>query len=43
MATNEVAGEHHIRVLLPGGCQDHSDQRYPVFYLLHGARSGRPL
>ncbi|MFC9931908.1 alpha/beta hydrolase [Streptomyces sp. NPDC127190] len=37
VTTKEVAGEHHIRILLPDGYQAHPAERYPVFYLLHGA------
>ncbi|MFD7019208.1 alpha/beta hydrolase [Streptomyces sp. NPDC059928] len=35
--TDQVAGEHHIRILLPTGYAANPAQRYPVFYFLHGA------
>ncbi|MFF8898089.1 alpha/beta hydrolase [Streptomyces lydicus] len=35
--TAQVAGEHHIRILLPADYAAQPDKRYPVFYLLHGA------
>ncbi|WP_050502308.1 alpha/beta hydrolase [Streptomyces monomycini] len=37
VTTPEVAGEHRIRVLLPGDYADHPEKRYPVLYFLHGA------
>ena len=33
----QVAGEHHLRILLPTGYAANPAQRYPVFYFLHGA------
>ncbi|MFI1797979.1 alpha/beta hydrolase [Streptomyces sp. NPDC020379] len=35
--TPQVAGEHHIRILLPEGYADNPAKRYPVLYFLHGA------
>ncbi|MEU4210864.1 alpha/beta hydrolase-fold protein [Streptomyces sp. NPDC026206] len=35
--TAQVAGEHHIRILLPSDYAYSPDKRYPVFYFLHGA------
>ncbi|WP_189296103.1 alpha/beta hydrolase [Streptomyces cinerochromogenes] len=37
VTTPEVAGEHHIRILLPSDYAQHPDRRYPVLYFLHGA------
>ncbi|MEV5507972.1 alpha/beta hydrolase [Streptomyces orinoci] len=37
VTTPEVAGEHHIRILLPQDYAAGPAKRYPVFYLLHGA------
>jgi hypothetical protein len=42
--TPAVAGETHVRVLLPSTYDDSGKTRYPVLYLLHGAtldRDGR--
>ncbi|WP_280723921.1 alpha/beta hydrolase-fold protein [Kitasatospora sp. MAA4] len=36
VTTAQVAGPHHIRVILPVGYADNPTKRYPVFYLLHG-------
>ncbi|MCF3106136.1 esterase [Streptomyces roseoverticillatus] len=35
--TPEVAGEHKIRILLPGDYEANPTKRYPVLYFLHGA------
>ncbi|WP_242586913.1 alpha/beta hydrolase-fold protein [Streptomyces sp. MST-110588] len=35
--TAQVAGEHRIRILLPGDYAAQPAKRYPVFYFLHGA------
>ncbi|GHF35303.1 hypothetical protein GCM10010359_42300 [Streptomyces morookaense] len=35
--TAEVAGDHHIRILLPDDYATAPAKRYPVLYLLHGA------
>ncbi|MFJ8311337.1 MULTISPECIES: alpha/beta hydrolase [unclassified Streptomyces] len=35
--TAQVAGEHHIRILLPADYAANPAKRYPVFYFLHGA------
>lgn len=37
VTTPEVAGEHHIRVLLPSDYAANATKRYPVLYFLHGA------
>lgn len=37
VTTAQVAGQHHIRILLPSGYAADPARRYPVFYLLHGA------
>jgi S-formylglutathione hydrolase FrmB len=37
VTTAQVAGQHHIRILLPSAYAANPAQRYPVFYLLHGA------
>jgi S-formylglutathione hydrolase FrmB len=37
VTTAQVAGPHHIRIILPQGYDDNPAKRYPVFYLLHGA------
>ncbi|WP_371502070.1 alpha/beta hydrolase-fold protein [Kitasatospora sp. NBC_00374] len=37
VTTAQVAGRHHIRIILPRGYADQPARRYPVFYLLHGA------
>jgi S-formylglutathione hydrolase FrmB len=37
VTTAQVAGQHHIRILLPNGYATDPARRYPVFYLLHGA------
>lgn len=35
--TDQVAGDHHIEVVLPDGYDAAANTRYPVLYLLHGA------
>ncbi|MFG2982148.1 alpha/beta hydrolase [Streptomyces sp. NPDC048258] len=37
VSTPEVAGEHRIRILLPGDYAADPAKRYPVLYFLHGA------
>ena len=37
VTTPQVAGQHHIRILLPADYAANPAKRYPVFYLLHGA------
>jgi S-formylglutathione hydrolase FrmB len=37
LRTPELAGDTHIRVLLPEGYNAKARRRYPVLYLLHGA------
>ncbi|TDU05964.1 S-formylglutathione hydrolase FrmB [Streptomyces sp. 846.5] len=37
VTTAQVAGPHHIRIILPVGYADNPARRYPVLYLLHGA------
>ncbi|MFF4529334.1 alpha/beta hydrolase [Streptomyces sp. NPDC001407] len=37
VSTPQVAGEHHIRILLPADYADQPAKRYPVLYFLHGA------
>jgi S-formylglutathione hydrolase FrmB len=37
VTTPEVAGQHHIRILLPPDYATDTTKRYPVFYFLHGA------
>ncbi|MFG3497717.1 alpha/beta hydrolase [Streptomyces sp. NPDC047928] len=37
VTTPEVAGEQHLRILLPEDYASRPDKRYPVFYFLHGA------
>ncbi len=37
VTTPEVAGEQHIKIILPGGYHDAPDRRYPVLYFLHGS------
>lgn len=37
VTTPQVAGQHHIRILLPGDYAASPAKRYPVFYFLHGA------
>ncbi|MEU6172410.1 alpha/beta hydrolase-fold protein [Streptantibioticus parmotrematis] len=37
VTTAEVAGQHHIRVILPADYATDPTKRFPVFYLLHGA------
>ncbi|MEV0962888.1 alpha/beta hydrolase-fold protein [Streptomyces sp. NPDC049910] len=37
VTTPEVAGEQHIKIILPGGYYDDPARRYPVMYFLHGS------
>ncbi|MFG3405675.1 alpha/beta hydrolase [Streptomyces sp. NPDC048142] len=37
VTTPEVAGEQHIKIILPSGYYDDPDRRYPVMYFLHGS------
>ncbi|MFD9877936.1 alpha/beta hydrolase-fold protein, partial [[Kitasatospora] papulosa] len=37
VTTPEVAGEQHIKIILPGGYYDDPGRRYPVLYFLHGS------
>ncbi|MBT2489620.1 esterase [Streptomyces sp. ISL-96] len=37
VTTPEVAGEQHIKIILPSGYYDAPDRRYPVLYFLHGS------
>ncbi|MFI6522324.1 alpha/beta hydrolase [Spirillospora sp. NPDC050679] len=37
VTTPEVAGERHIRVILPPDYASQPDKRYPVLYMLHGS------
>ncbi|WP_156724519.1 alpha/beta hydrolase [Streptomyces apocyni] len=37
VTTPEVAGEQHIKIILPSGYYDDPDRRYPVLYFLHGS------
>lgn len=37
VTTPQVAGEHRIRILLPGDYAANPAKRYPVLYFLHGA------
>ncbi|MER6773050.1 alpha/beta hydrolase-fold protein [Streptomyces bacillaris] len=37
VTTPQVAGEQHIKIILPGGYYDDPDRRYPVLYFLHGS------
>ncbi|MGK5640305.1 alpha/beta hydrolase [Streptomyces sp. URMC 126] len=35
--TPEVAGEQHIKIILPSSYHDNPSRRYPVLYFLHGS------
>lgn len=37
VTTPEVAGNHHIKIILPGGYYENPTSRYPVLYFLHGS------
>ncbi|MER5732571.1 alpha/beta hydrolase-fold protein [Streptomyces sp. NPDC002138] len=37
VTTPEVAGKHHIKIILPSGYYDDPGRRYPVTYFLHGS------
>ncbi|UQW99458.1 alpha/beta hydrolase-fold protein [Streptomyces sp. RerS4] len=37
VTTPEVAGEQHIKIILPRGYYDDPGRRYPVMYFLHGS------
>ncbi|MFI2054588.1 alpha/beta hydrolase [Streptomyces purpureus] len=37
VTTPEVAGEQHIKIILPRGYNDDPGRRYPVLYFLHGS------
>lgn len=37
VTTPEVAGEQHIKIILPSGYYDDPNRRYPVMYFLHGS------
>jgi len=37
VTTPEVAGEQHIKIILPSGYYDDPARRYPVMYFLHGS------
>lgn len=37
VTTPEVAGEQHIKIILPAGYYDDPARRYPVMYFLHGS------
>ncbi|MET9696360.1 alpha/beta hydrolase-fold protein [Streptomyces sp. NPDC006529] len=37
VTTPEVAGKHHIKIILPSGYHDDPGRRYPVLYFLHGS------
>ncbi|MFD7460693.1 alpha/beta hydrolase [Streptomyces sp. NPDC059868] len=37
VTTPEVAGEQHIKIILPSGYYDDPGRRYPVLYFLHGS------
>ncbi|MFF2079217.1 alpha/beta hydrolase [Kitasatospora sp. NPDC058162] len=37
VTTPEVAGKHHIKIILPSGYYDDPTRRYPVLYFLHGS------
>ncbi len=37
VTTPEVAGEQHIKIILPSGYHDDPTRRYPVLYFLHGS------
>ncbi len=37
VTTPQVAGEQHIKIILPSGYYDDPDRRYPVLYFLHGS------
>ncbi|MFJ6793597.1 alpha/beta hydrolase [Streptomyces sp. NPDC091268] len=37
VTTPEVAGKHHIKIILPPGYHDDPTRRYPVLYFLHGS------
>ncbi|MFG2640521.1 alpha/beta hydrolase [Streptomyces sp. NPDC048370] len=37
VTTPEVAGEQHIKIILPSGYYDDPGRRYPVMYFLHGS------
>ncbi|QEV43939.1 esterase [Streptomyces vinaceus] len=37
VTTPEVAGTHHIKIILPNGYYDDPARRYPVLYFLHGS------
>lgn len=37
VTTPEVAGKHHIKIILPSGYHADPTRRYPVLYFLHGS------
>jgi S-formylglutathione hydrolase FrmB len=37
VTTAQVAGQHHIKIILPAGYWDNPATRYPVLYFLHGS------
>ncbi|WP_093877210.1 alpha/beta hydrolase family protein [Streptomyces sp. TLI_105] len=37
VTTPQVAGEQHIKIILPSGYYDDPNRRYPVLYFLHGS------
>jgi len=37
VTTPQVAGRHHIKIILPSGYDDDPARRYPVLYFLHGS------
>jgi S-formylglutathione hydrolase FrmB len=37
VTTPQVAGEQHIKIILPSGYYDDPGRRYPVLYFLHGS------
>ncbi|MEV7534364.1 alpha/beta hydrolase [Streptomyces hydrogenans] len=37
VTTPQVAGEQHIKIILPSGYYDDPERRYPVLYFLHGS------
>ncbi|AHH97336.1 alpha/beta hydrolase [Kutzneria albida] len=37
VTTPQVSGQHHIKIILPGGYYEDPARRYPVMYFLHGS------
>ncbi|MET9262027.1 alpha/beta hydrolase-fold protein [Amycolatopsis sp. NPDC004079] len=37
VTTAQVAGPHHLKIILPAGYDSHPAKRYPVLYFLHGS------